>query len=92
MSESKLYIDREGIKQRLNELGFRKVCENRESSLVTTIKNESLLVYMNNKPKEFILVHKIDRYTFKTINELNQIYEKLYSDINNQMSGAVDVY
>jgi len=81
MSESRLFIDREGIKQRLNELGFRKVCENKESSFVTTIKNESILVYMNNKPREFIMVHKTYRYTFKTINELNQIYEKLYSDI-----------
>jgi len=81
MKLSKSFIDREGIKIRLNELGFRKVCENKESSLVTTIKNESLLVYMNNKPREFILVHKTDRYSFKTINELNEIYEKLYSDI-----------
>jgi len=81
MSESKLSIDREGIKIRLNELGFRKVCENKESSLVTTIKNESLLVYMSNKPREFILVHRIDRYSFKTINELNEIYEKLHATI-----------
>jgi len=81
MSESRLSIDREGIKSRLNEFGFRKVCENKESSLVTTIKNESLLVYMNNKPMEFILVHRIDRYSFKTINELNEIYEKLHATI-----------
>ena len=81
MSESRLSIDREGIKSRLNEFGFRKVCENKESSLVTTIKNESLLVYMNNKPEEFIMVHKTDRYSFKTINELNEIYEKLHATI-----------
>lgn len=81
MKESKSYLDIEGIKSRLDELGFRKVCQNKESSFVSTIKNESILVYLNCKPRVYILVYKQERFNFSTINELNQIYEKLYSDI-----------
>jgi len=81
MKESKSYLDIEGIKSRLNDLGFKKVCEAVNSSFVKEIKEQSLLVYRNCKPNEYIVCKGIDRYYFKTVNELNKIYEKLYTDI-----------
>ena len=81
MKESNSYLDIEGIKSRLDELGFRNVCDSINSSFVKEIKGQSLLIYRNCKPAEFIICKGIDRYYFKTVNELNKIYEKLYSDI-----------
>lgn len=81
MKESKSYLDIEGIKSRLNDLGFKKVCEAVNSSFVKEIKGQSLLIYRNCKPSEYIICKGIERHCFKTVNELNQIYEKLYTDI-----------
>lgn len=66
-------LNHEKIISRLKELGFFQPVPSKNGCWI----NESIVIYYISKPPEYTICKGEGRNFFKTVNELNLIYERL---------------